>query len=261
MNSVTTHHLSLIKKIHFFDEIGSTNDLAIELSSDEGMHGTLVVAKRQTKARGRKLRQWVTALGDVAMSLLVMKSFPSKGLHLFTISTALAMIKTLSVLKLQGFIKWPNDVVILHPHDDRCFPYCGNYRKIGGILTETIAKGSTIQAAIIGVGINIKKKHNLFLNIPHAIGVEDLLGDVNCEQFLEIFLPYWDELLTRALNEQEHNSLMTEYRALCITLNTDVTINDISGRVIDIGDDGAIVVQNENAIHKIYGGELTPKLS
>lgn len=260
MNLFTTHQLSLIRKIHFFDDIGSTNDIAIELSSDESMHGTLIIAKRQTKARGRKQRQWITDDGDIAMSLLLIKNLPWKGLHLFTLSTALAITKTLGHLGLTSFIKWPNDVVIKHQSDDQFHSYCGPYRKIAGILTETVAKEPSTKKAVIGVGINIRKKHGLFPAIPHAIGVSDLFSDIDRDRFLEIFLPIWDEFLYRVIDEKEHNILMSEYRKQCITINSTVTITEhdehIQGYAVDVDDDGALMVQGGNGLHKIYGGEI-----
>ena len=50
-------------------------------------------------------------------------------------------------------IKWPNDLVVAAPFDHRVEADIG-YRKVAGILTETLIQNAPIDALVIGMGIN-----------------------------------------------------------------------------------------------------------
>lgn len=55
--------------IRFFDEIGSTNDVAKEIYEEEGVFA-LVVAASQTKGRGRNGRNFLSDKGGAFFLLL-----------------------------------------------------------------------------------------------------------------------------------------------------------------------------------------------
>src|SRR5258708_17961448 len=50
-------------RIHYFDEIDSTQEAARELAASGADQGTLVIAERQTAARGTTGRTWHSASG------------------------------------------------------------------------------------------------------------------------------------------------------------------------------------------------------
>ena len=58
--------------LHFYPEVGSTNDIAIDLANQGASHGTLVLAEAQTAGRGQRGRKWRTVPGGgLAMSVIL----------------------------------------------------------------------------------------------------------------------------------------------------------------------------------------------
>ena len=58
-------------EIRYFDEAGSTNDIAKELARKEASEGTLVFAETQTSGRGRLGRVWRSPPGGIWLSLML----------------------------------------------------------------------------------------------------------------------------------------------------------------------------------------------
>ena len=55
----------LHNKIHYYEQLDSTNLKALELAKQGAVEGTVVVAARQTAGRGRLRRKWESPEGIV----------------------------------------------------------------------------------------------------------------------------------------------------------------------------------------------------
>lgn len=132
------------------EECTSTNDLAWE--ELERKSPVLVVARRQTKGRGRQGRVWVsTNTGNLYASFLF---FPSElYLSWLPLAAGVAAMEALEELfsrtELHGTnflsnarLKWPND---LYWEDS----------KLGGILCESRFSGDRCLGAVVGIGLNL----------------------------------------------------------------------------------------------------------
>lgn len=158
--------------VRYFKSIGSTNDEAWDWVAAAAPHTALVVAEEQTAGRGRFQRRWITARGSGLAISLILRSPPLDPLqvHFLTGLGALAVSQALKVkFGLAAQVKWPNDVLL-------------NQRKAAGVLVESRWDGEDLNAAVIGIGINIAPESvnpvNLSpagLNFP-ATCVEDELG-------------------------------------------------------------------------------------
>lgn len=134
-----------VPAVHYFSEIGSTNDQAQTLLEQGAPDGTLVVADAQTQGRGRLGRRWVTTPGSaLAFSLALRPSLSEQEqLTFFSPLAGLAVCKTL----VDGYgvpaeVKWPNDVLL-------------NRRKVCGVLVEAVWSGSHLQGVVVGIGVNV----------------------------------------------------------------------------------------------------------
>lgn len=118
---------------------GSTNDDALALARDGAPDFTLVWARRQTKARGRHARPWISDPGNLYWSLLLRVQglgVPVEGLA-FVAGLAVADTVAGCVNPARRVaLKWPNDVLV----DDA---------KTSGILIER-----DDEWAVVGIGIN-----------------------------------------------------------------------------------------------------------
>jgi BirA family biotin operon repressor/biotin-[acetyl-CoA-carboxylase] ligase len=125
-------------------EVGSTNDIAIDLAKDGTPHGALIVAEAQTKGRGRGGRSWTTIPGSsLAMSVLLrqtaVEAHAWARLHALG---ALAVLEALQQYALQPKIKWPNDVLLQN-------------KKVAGILLDVVWEGNECDFIVLGIGMNI----------------------------------------------------------------------------------------------------------
>lgn len=134
-----------VPEIRHFDSIGSTNDEALRWATEGAADGCLVTADTQTQGRGRFGRKWVTRPGVSLAFSLILRPTPDEMDHLsfFSPLGALAISQALEeALGLAPQIKWPNDVLL-------------DGRKTAGILVEAAWSGETLEAVVIGIGINV----------------------------------------------------------------------------------------------------------
>lgn len=133
--------------LYFFSTIGSTNDYARELAEQDAPHGTLVIADEQTAGRGRSGKRWATPSGSaVAMSVILRDLPPGMGtLGGLNVLGALAVIRTLEPYRHTVQMKWPNDVLL-------------EGKKVSGVLVEPLWSGSDLEAAVVGIGVNVTEQ-------------------------------------------------------------------------------------------------------
>ncbi len=131
--------------IQYFDNLPSTNDLALAWADQGAPDFSLVAADSQSAGRGRLNRRWVTNTGvALAFSLVLRPNLHETGyLALFSPLAGLAVSLALEKLfNLRPMIKWPNDVLL-------------SRKKVAGILAEATWAGQTASAVILGIGINV----------------------------------------------------------------------------------------------------------
>ena len=128
-----------------FDEIDSTNRETMRQAEAGADEGLVIIANRQTSGRGRLGRSWHTAENDsLALSILLRPDIPPEKVPQLSLLTAVALYRALSEFVPSIGIKWPND--IMH-----------NGAKIAGILTEMRGEPGQVHAAVIGIGVNIRR--------------------------------------------------------------------------------------------------------
>ena len=131
------------RNIDYFMEIDSTNMRAKDLAAEGAPEGTVVIAEKQTKGRGRKGRSWHSPLGHgIYTSLILKPAMSPSGAPRITLMTAVAIAEALlSLVHLEVRIKWPNDIIV-------------NGKKLAGILTEISTEMDAVNYIVVGVGIN-----------------------------------------------------------------------------------------------------------
>jgi BirA family biotin operon repressor/biotin-[acetyl-CoA-carboxylase] ligase len=143
--------------VHLLDEAGSTNDYALGLA---GKHATaIVIARSQTKGRGRFRRQWFSDEGSLTASLLLYADTPdfprpSFLVHLAGLALARAVEQTAAVATQ---IRWPNDVTV-------------GDKKLAGILCE-----GRRNAVAVGIGLNLNQEQ-LPEELPDAVSLSMATG-------------------------------------------------------------------------------------
>ncbi|MCX8507888.1 MAG: biotin--[acetyl-CoA-carboxylase] ligase, partial [Rhodobacteraceae bacterium] len=129
---------------HVLAEVDSTNSEAARLAP--GLtRPTWIMARRQTAARGRRGRVWISPAGNFAASLLMRPSGDAAQAALRSFIAALALADSLADLsgpRAHISLKWPNDVLL-------------NGGKVAGILLESVGQGAGLGHLVIGIGVNL----------------------------------------------------------------------------------------------------------
>ncbi len=239
------------KKIHYFDEVDSTNNVAKKLAEEGAEEGTLVIAETQTRGRGRRGKTWISPNGGVWMSIILRPNRPPADAPQLTLMTGVAVAQTLQKeCGLDVGIKWPNDILI------------GN-KKVCGILTEANAKFNTLDHVVVGIGIDANVDTELF---PSEVreGATSLKNELNKEirgvilvqEFLKNFEEIYDEFTAGNFPE-----ILSEWRRLSKTIGSYVEVRKqlgkiVRGEAIGINKNGALILElDDGTLRKVISGE------
>jgi BirA family biotin operon repressor/biotin-[acetyl-CoA-carboxylase] ligase len=130
--------------IRFYESIGSTNQLALELPRDEAVHGTVLVAREQSAGRGRQGRMWMSE-ADLGLyfTVVILDSNRRIKIPLLSLAAGVAVYEALSDICSGSLdLKWPNDVLLRN-------------RKVCGILGEAISGKSGVERIALGISVNL----------------------------------------------------------------------------------------------------------
>lgn len=150
---------------HHLPICNSTNDEAQRLGRAGAAEGTVVTADEQRAGRGRLGRHWHSPAGEnLYLSVLLRPPFLPQRAPLLSLCAGLALHQAASTILAAStgtnfgdgqrprlLLKWPNDLLGARsmPEDD------APYRKLGGVLTELVCAGSSIDFVVVGIGCNI----------------------------------------------------------------------------------------------------------
>ena len=238
-----------INNIYILDKVDSTNKYLKELANNGEDEITVVIAKEQTAGRGRLGRSFVSNSGKgIYMSILLRPTFGIELSKRITSLTATAVSEAIDeVTKLNTKIKWVNDIYV-------------NDKKIAGILTEghTNFESGKVEYIVVGIGINLYKQ--IFPdNLDNIITtVEDETNKVfSINKIIESIL---NKLIYYYKNIKD-NIHINEYRKRSYVINKNVELNihgNIKyGKVLDIDDEGELIVLINDKKETIYSGEIT----
>lgn len=132
----TLSHIPL--KIEQLGVVTSTQDIMkARLLAGERVHGLVLRAEAQTLGRGRRTRDWQSALGGSYQTLAV--HVPGTQPHT-PVAIAVGLAQTLPRYGVRVGIKWPNDLFY-------------RQKKLAGVLLE-----ATQNHLLIGVGVNVNNE-------------------------------------------------------------------------------------------------------
>lgn len=226
------------RPVHAFDVCDSTNRIAAELAAAGAPSGALVVADAQTAGRGRLARTWASPAGlNLYLSLVLRPSLAAARAPLICLAAAAGISDTLGELA----IKWPND--LLAPDG----------RKVGGILASVSLTGMRVDAAVVGVGLNVNQR-----SFPPALSGASSLALIGGERDrVSLVVALADAIEARVFSlEAGADGVLTACRERSATLGRDVRVGDIAGRAASIRDDGALVIATADGEVPVLTGDV-----
>ena len=175
---------------------GSTHVDALAWAAAGAPCGAVVVADHQTAGRGRWDRSWVDAPGSSLMFSVVLRPALARA-RLGLVPVAAGLAVALALEELAGLpvrLKWPNDVM-------------SRGRKLAGILVESRFERGELQAAVCGIGVNLRQRPEDF---PSEIAARATSVAVEVEALSIGRVPGRAELLGAILRGLEHRVALLE---------------------------------------------------
>lgn len=216
-----------------YDTATSTSDI---IASHPALsEGLCIVAREQTKGRGRRGRQWLSAIDDgLYLSVALQPQRPQSEWPSLSFISALAMLDAINHLapNLNAGLKWPNDIL-------------ADGGKISGLLLE--AHGDMI---LLGCGVNLRNAPptadaafapaDIASLSGHIITPEEL-----ADAFLERLYPFYDRWQISGFS-----AFYDLYKSKLLFLGQTITVRQdkitLTGKLHDIANDGALLLKTEN---------------
>jgi BirA family biotin operon repressor/biotin-[acetyl-CoA-carboxylase] ligase len=186
------------RQLHFFSEIGSTQDIAHTLATQGAPEGTIVIAEKQTHGRGRFSKKWESPQGGLWFSLILLPPLTPEEVLPIPLLFSYGIKEELKKrFEIEVGIKWPNDVIVIDREGSR------GGKKIAGVLSEVSLASlpNIIKFLIVGIGINLNIDSS---QLPEeAISVKELIKkDVDLVDFFSSLLLRLEWLYLTFLNQK-----------------------------------------------------------
>ncbi len=209
----------------------------------------LIVADRQTAGRGRGTNRWWTGPGSLAFSLLfdpALWSLSTPAVPMRSLAAGVAVVNAVTPALYPHHVglHWPNDV------------YVGG-RKLAGILIDLLADGRHI----LGIGLNV---NNSLAAAPaevreRATSMCDLTGMRHDRTGLLVdILAELAAVFQQSAAQPE--AFGTRFQDLCLQVGKPLVIHvhgaATAGHCLGIAADGALLLETERGLEKIYSGVL-----
>ena len=239
-------------RVHWYDEIGSTNDLARQMAWEGCPSGTCILAGKQTNGHGRMGRSFSSpdGMGVYLSCILRPNCKPEQLMHLTCAAAVAAADAVKDAAGVDCGIKWTNDLVV-------------GTKKLGGILTALQIDPNTglVSAAILGIGINCLQSKGDFPPELRDMATSLAMHTKRCDPAALA------AALIRRLQQmdgqlREKKQIMASYKDRCVTLGKEVSwmAGDTlyHGKALDLDENGGLVLQLSDGTTKIAAfGEVS----
>lgn len=240
------------KKVHFFEETDSTNNVIKKLAENGAEHGTLAIAEIQTAGKGRRGRSWSSPKGSgIWMSFLLRPQIAPEKASMITLVAALAARKAVyEITGMDALIKWPNDIVL-------------SGKKICGMLTEMSAEMEWINYVVVGIGFNVNTEEfpEEIRNVASSMKIEGGKAYTRSE-VVAAFGSAFEEYYAHFIETGDLSKLLEEYNGHLANMDNKVRIiemnQEFTGTSHGINELGELLVTDEaGQEHVIRSGEVS----
>jgi len=235
----------------FHETLPSTQDRAVELARAGAADGTRVVARCQSRGRGRLDRTWDSPAGGLYCSIILPRPESHVSLLPLTIGARLADLFH-HHYGVPLAVKWPNDLLVVETSRPP--------RKLSGILIDEVRSPTLEGAVVVGVGVNVRRA------VDSA--APDLAGRVAAlDEFVHPppSLEEVEEIVARAVEETVTWLSLPEgvsrARALCrqflFGVGRPVTVDgQPAGTIAELGDEGELWLATDTNRVAIWAGDV-----
>ncbi len=229
-----------IELLHF-NCIDSTNLEAKRRIKSGAKLPIVIVADSQTAGKGRMGRTFYSPDSTgLYMSFVYKPETDLANSVTVTSAAAVAVVRAIEELTEHSpKIKWVNDIYI-------------DNKKVCGILTEAVTGEKT--AIIVGIGVNITTE-----DFPKEI--EDTAASLNTTVDKNDLLKSIVSNIIKLINGLPERTFLPEYKQKSMVIGKEVYFiksgEAKEGKVVDINQDGALIVETSDGFETLSTGEIT----
>ena len=223
-------------KTYRFESIPSTQDFLRE--KRDLRENAVAVARSQSGGKGTKGRSFESKEGGLWLSVLLFhEGVAAQDGFLMMARSAVAVCKTLESYGLQPQIKWANDVLV-------------GGKKICGVLTENVCKGSFIDSTLFGIGLNINNTlgdelQEIATTMRAQTGVEYDLQEVEERLLGYFFAPFV------FAEYAERLAFLAEEVLFCVGEET------LSATLVGVSERGELLLEKDGQKQRYAYGEIS----
>lgn len=236
-----------------FEEVTSTNEIALQAGKTESLSGMVYVADRQTAGRGRRGRTWESSVTqNLYFSLLLCPKVNADKAHMVTLIMAYALAQAIREITGEDSaqIKWPNDIVI-------------DGKKVAGILTEMGFREDKSYYVVIGVGVNLGEQEFTEELSDKATDIQTQYGCLLDKMaLLGKVLEVFDNECKIFEKQQDLSFLLPRYNGMLVNKGRHVKVLDPKGEyqgvAVGINEGGELLVEmQDKSVRSVYAGEVS----
>jgi BirA family transcriptional regulator, biotin operon repressor / biotin---[acetyl-CoA-carboxylase] ligase len=229
------------------DSTGSTNNEALKLARGGERKPVWITAQRQSAGRGRRGSTWVSAPGNLYVTLLLLQPSTPDVAPQLSFVAALALHDALSECAPQlgplFKVKWPNDLLL-------------GQDKLGGILVE----GESVPAFAVAIGFGVNcDSHPIDTFYP---ATDLLVGGaiVKPGALFEALTAAMPRRLAQWQRGEDFMSIRADWMARAAGLGQDIRVRlserEISGRFEGLDEVGRLLLLTSSGVEIVTAGEV-----
>lgn len=242
------------RSMQVLSETGSTNDDARRAAAAGEVDGHVIVADTQAAGRGSGGRSWSSPAGsDIYLSIIDRPAVALHQLPPLTLAVGLGVADAVQHQLAElgrntvAEVKWPNDVWI-------------DGRKCAGILIEATTTGSTLQAVVIGIGLNVNRTTfapELADLATSLRGTDPGSAPLDRDAVLAALLEHVEERV-RQFTELGAEPIAAQVDARLAMRGQTVICGDVRGTLRGVAPSGAVRIETDTGIREVVTGRLMP---
>ncbi len=230
--------MSLFEALIWLEDVDSTQEV---LKKGNFESGTVVVANRQKKGKGRKGRRWESQEGGLYFSFVLSEEI-FRNIMGFPLAVALGVKRFLSSQGFSPAIKWPNDVYV-------------EGKKCCGVLVER-----TGGWLISGVGLNVNQEE--FRHIGEvAVSMRMVSGEIYDRRDVLIGILKEISEVLEGFAKEGFGSFADEVESCLLFRGQEVVVTDgqsaLAGILEGIDGEGGLLLETGNGRKRILAGDVS----
>lgn len=240
--------------LSLLDEVDSTNDEAARELAAGRPTPFVVLAREQTKGRGRRGRVWHSEKnGNLYASFAFRPRVPPARMATFTLWMGVNLCELIAnFTHLTPGIKWPNDILF-------------GDRKAGGMLTEARIDADQIRDLVFGLGLNV---NGVSAKWPAELArravslAEESAAPLDLNQFTAALIGRVMLAYDQFVDAEHANSFADLWQKYDLLRGRPVSLlqgtERIAGTAAGIDDEGSLLIRGSaGQLQRFHAGDVT----